>query len=209
MIKNLGLAAIATAILLTGCTQKGVVIGQDGTILESKKVALNDSQSSNGLEGNNLTSSMADDDRLKKFDASASGANGSGTNGDANANGLNGANGAKNFSDIPGVKSIFFALDKYSIDDENRQIVKNNSKALASFAKNIKIEGNCDEWGSDEYNFALGLKRAKAAKDALVVEGVAESKISLVSLGESNPQCKEQNEECWKLNRRVDFIEVK
>ena len=207
MIKNIGLAALATAILLTGCTQKGVVIGQDGALIEnSKKVGLNDGQASNGLDGNNITASIADDERLKKFDASTTGANASGSNSDGTSSG---ANGTKNFSNIPGVKSIFFALDKYLIDDENRQIVKNNSKVLASLSQNIKIEGNCDEWGSDEYNFALGLKRAKSAKDALVADGVVESKISLVSLGESNPQCKEQNEECWKLNRRVDFIEVK
>jgi peptidoglycan-associated lipoprotein len=206
MIKSIGFAALATVILLTGCTQKGVVIGQDGMAIEnSKKLGLNNGQSVNGLDQNNLTSSMADDERLKKFDSN----NSNSMNSANNSDGTNGKNMSKNFSDIPGVKSIFFALDKYTIDDQNRQIIKGNSKALASFSKNIKIEGNCDEWGSDEYNFALGLKRAKAAKDALVEDGVSDTKISLVSLGESNPQCKEQNEECWKLNRRVDFIEVK
>ena len=206
MIKSIGLAALATVILLTGCTQKGVVIGQDGMAIEnSKKLGLNNGQSVNGLDQNNLTSSMADDERLKKFDSN----NSNSMNSANNSDGSNGKNMSKNFSDIPGVKSIFFALDKYSIDDQNRQIIKGNSKALSNFNKNIKVEGNCDEWGSDEYNFALGLKRAKAAKDALVEDGVPDAKISLVSLGESNPQCKEQNEECWKLNRRVDFIEVK
>ena len=206
MIKSIGFAALATVILLTGCTQKGVVIGQDGMAIEnSKKLGLNNGQSVNGLDQNNLTSSMADDERLKKFDSN----NSNSMNSANNSDGSNGKNMSKNFSDIPGVKSIFFALDKYSIDDQNRQIIKGNSKALSNFNKNIKIEGNCDEWGSDEYNFALGLKRAKAAKDALVEDGVPDAKISLVSLGESNPQCKEQNEECWKLNRRVDFIEVK
>ena len=206
MIKSIGFAALATVILLTGCTQKGVVIGQDGMAIEnSKKLGLNNGQSVNGLDQNNLTSSMADDERLKKFDSN----NSNSMNSANNSDGSNGKNMSKNFSDIPGVKSIFFALDKYSIDDQNRQIIKGNSKALSNFNKNIKVEGNCDEWGSDEYNFALGLKRAKAAKDALVEDGVPDAKISLVSLGESNPQCKEQNEECWKLNRRVDFIEVK
>ncbi len=73
----------------------------------------------------------------------------------------------------------------------------------------LKIEGNCDEWGSDEYNFALGLKRAKSAKDALVEEGLDASKITTVSLGESNPKCTAKTEECWQQNRRVEFIEVK
>ena len=69
----------------------------------------------------------------------------------------------------------------------------------------ITIEGNCDEWGSDEYNFALGLKRTKAAKDSLVAEGVDATRISMVSYGESNPVCVEKTQECWAKNRRDDF----
>ena len=69
----------------------------------------------------------------------------------------------------------------------------------------VKLEGNSDEWGSDEYNYALGLKRAKAAKDALVADGIDASKIVLVSFGESNPICTQKNTACWKMNRRVDY----
>jgi len=69
----------------------------------------------------------------------------------------------------------------------------------------IKLEGNCDEWGTDEYNYALGLKRAKTAKDALVADGVDAQKIIMVSFGESNPICTQKNTTCWKMNRRVDY----
>ncbi len=105
------------------------------------------------------------------------------------------------------LQSINFAFDKYDISDEASQKLQANA-ALANgkaSAFNIKIEGNCDEWGSDEYNFALGLKRAKAAKDALVADGVDEGRISLVSYGESNPVCVEKTKECWAKNRRDDF----
>jgi len=71
--------------------------------------------------------------------------------------------------------------------------------------KSIKVEGNCDEFGSDEYNFALGLKRANAVKAALVNGGVNADTISMTSLGESNPICLEKTQECWAKNRRVDF----
>jgi peptidoglycan-associated lipoprotein len=69
----------------------------------------------------------------------------------------------------------------------------------------IKIEGNCDEWGTDEYNYALGLKRAKSVKDALVAQGVSESRIMVVSFGESNPACSQSNKDCWAQNRRAEF----
>jgi len=73
----------------------------------------------------------------------------------------------------------------------------------------IKIEGNSDEWGTDEYNYALGLKRAKAVKDSLVMDGIAAQGISVVSFGESNPVCSEKNSACWQKNRRSEHKLVK
>jgi len=73
----------------------------------------------------------------------------------------------------------------------------------------IKIEGNCDESGTDEYNYALGLKRAKAVQDAMVLKGVPQIAISIISLGESTPVCNDGTEECNMRNRRVDIKKVK
>ncbi|MDU5325453.1 OmpA family protein, partial [Campylobacter ureolyticus] len=70
---------------------------------------------------------------------------------------------------------------------------------------NVKVEGNCDEWGTDEYNYALGLKRAKSVKDALVANGVRADRISVVSYGESNPVCKDKSKSCDAQNRRDEF----
>ncbi len=107
------------------------------------------------------------------------------------------------------LNSVHFAFDKYALSDEMRMIVKNNNKVINPITMSnndlkIKLEGNCDEWGTDEYNYALGLKRAKAVKDALVNEGIPSSKIILVTLGESNPLCTNKEPSCWKKNRRVD-----
>ena len=69
----------------------------------------------------------------------------------------------------------------------------------------IKVEGNCDEWGSDEYNYALGLKRANVVKDALVADGVNPNRLSVVSYGESNLVCSEKSKSCDAQNRRDEF----
>jgi len=105
------------------------------------------------------------------------------------------------------MKTIYFAFDKFDITPEASEKLSSNAVLANGDAKafNIKIEGNCDEWGSDEYNFALGLKRAKAAKDVLVADGVDADRITMVSYGESNPVCFEKTKECWAKNRRDDF----
>ncbi len=105
------------------------------------------------------------------------------------------------------MQTVYFAFDKFNLTPEAQEKIAANSRLAEGDARafNIKIEGNCDEWGSDEYNFALGLKRAKAAKDAMVANGVDEKRISMVSYGESNPVCMEKTRECWAKNRRDDF----
>jgi peptidoglycan-associated lipoprotein len=103
--------------------------------------------------------------------------------------------------------SVYFAFDKFNIDADASASIKENASLATSKAADfmIKLEGNCDEWGSDEYNFALGLKRANAVKNEMVADGVDASRITMVSYGESNPTCTEKTRECWAKNRRVDF----
>jgi len=108
------------------------------------------------------------------------------------------------------LSSVHFAFDKFDLSDSARVITKTNYQIINPILDDnnnvkIKLEGNCDEWGSDEYNYALGLKRAKAVKQAMIAEGVDASNISMVSYGENSPVCTDKTQECWAKNRRVDF----
>ena len=117
-------------------------------------------------------------------------------------------------SDIDGqtvvLNSVHFAFDKYKLTAQMREIATDNAatidKVISSYGSvKVKLEGNCDEWGTDEYNYALGLKRAKTAKDALIADGIDENRIMMISFGESNPICSDKTNNCWKMNRRVDY----
>ncbi len=107
-------------------------------------------------------------------------------------------------------KDVLFDYDKYDIRSDARP----DLNADAAFLKdnepiNIVIEGHCDERGTNEYNLALGEKRAKAAKNYLVSLGISPARIIVITFGEEKPACSEQNESCWQKNRRAHFVNVK
>ena len=106
------------------------------------------------------------------------------------------------------VQTVYFDFDKFNIKGDMQSAINTNAGLFnqsEAQGLSVKVEGNCDEWGTDEYNYALGLKRAKAAKDALVKQGVAADRITVVSYGESNPVCTDKTKACDAQNRRADF----
>jgi peptidoglycan-associated lipoprotein len=106
-----------------------------------------------------------------------------------------------------GLKPIYFDFDKSFIRDDSRATMKANADYLkANPNVKLRIEGNCDERGTIEYNQALGQRRAQSAKKYLVDMGVKASRISLISYGKEKPVCTESTEECWQKNRRDDFV---
>ena len=70
----------------------------------------------------------------------------------------------------------------------------------------VEIEGHCDDRGTNEYNLALGAKRAQAAREYLTTLGVVAARLSTISYGEEIPVCKEATESCWGQNRRARFV---
>lgn len=106
------------------------------------------------------------------------------------------------------VNTVYFDFDKFNIKASEQSKISNNAALFnqaGAESLTVKIEGNCDEWGTDEYNYALGLKRATAAKDALVKQSVAENRLSVVSYGESNLVCTDKTKACDAQNRRDEF----
>lgn len=102
---------------------------------------------------------------------------------------------------------IYFDFDKYNIRPDQWPKVVKLAKLIKSNPGNftVRIEGNCDEWGTEEYNYALGLKRANSVKNALIKLGVDPKKLTVISYGELNPVCTAHARWCWRLNRRDNF----
>ncbi len=108
-----------------------------------------------------------------------------------------------------GLKPVYFDFDRSVIRADAKSVMKENVQWLKANPKvKIRIEGNCDERGTIEYNQALGQRRASAAKKYLTDLGISSKRISLISYGKEKPVCSDATEECWQQNRRDDFIVV-
>jgi peptidoglycan-associated lipoprotein len=107
------------------------------------------------------------------------------------------------------LKDVFFEYDRYDLTSDARTTLRANADWLKSNSSvRVEIEGHCDERGTNEYNLALGAKRAQAAREFLSTLGIPADRLSTISYGEEIPLCREQSESCWKQNRRARFVIV-
>lgn len=105
---------------------------------------------------------------------------------------------------------VYFDYDRFDIRaDQQGRLRKNADLLNASPQVRVRVEGNTDERGTNEYNMALGEKRAMSARKYLVNLGVAEGRIDAISYGEERPLALGQTEEAWALNRRADFVVIR
>jgi peptidoglycan-associated lipoprotein len=103
-------------------------------------------------------------------------------------------------------RSVYFDFDSNAVKDEYRNMIQAHARYLGdNRSRNIKIEGNCDERGSREYNLALGQRRAEAVKKVMTVLGVQDNRIETVSFGEEKPKNPGHDEAAWAENRRADI----
>ncbi len=105
------------------------------------------------------------------------------------------------------LSTIYFDYDKATIRADQRESLQSDAKGIQgrSGLGVVTLQGNCDERGSEEYNLALGERRAASVKKYLVDLGVPSSRLKTVSFGESKPAVAGHDESAWKWNRRVDF----
>lgn len=105
------------------------------------------------------------------------------------------------------LKTVYFEYNKYSLTGEAKAILNDNAKQLMDNpTARVRLEGNCDERGTNAYNMSLGEKRATSVKNFLVKYGIGANKLESTSYGEERPVCRESNENCWWRNRRVEFV---
>jgi peptidoglycan-associated lipoprotein len=174
-MKKLGVYSLLVAAMLfsTGCSEKNADMNVDNTAPVEEAVSTTDT---NMVDGS--------------FSALEKAANG-------------------NYYMINGqkvlIEHVYFGFDKYNLTADNKDKAVSNASKLSALTTDttVTVSGNTDEWGSDEYNYALGLKRANSVKDVLVANGVT-ANVALVSLGESSPVCTEKTKDCWAKNRRVE-----
>jgi peptidoglycan-associated lipoprotein len=183
MIKSLALGGVMLVVLLTGCAKQPVSSG---------------SQASAPAPGGARTE-----------DAGTAGGGTYGTAGGAGGSGLSGAArpSVKDFVAAPDLADIHFDFDRSEIREVDAKILDSHASWLKEHASHlVLIEGHCDERGTNEYNTALGDRRAKSTMNYLVSRGVAASRISLISYGEERPLCSQHDADCWAKNRRAHFM---
>jgi len=105
------------------------------------------------------------------------------------------------------LEDVFFDFDKYNIKKEYKAVLTKNAELLLGRPETkLLIEGHCDERGTNEYNLALGEKRAKAVLDFYVTYGIDAGRLSMISYGEERPFARGSNEEAWAKNRRAHMV---
>jgi peptidoglycan-associated lipoprotein len=105
------------------------------------------------------------------------------------------------------LQDVYYEFDSINLRSDAESILRQNAEWMkTNLTARVEIEGHCDDIGSDEYNLALGAKRAQIAKDFLISQGIAADRLVTISYGKEAPACFEPTEECRVKNRRARFV---
>ena len=114
--------------------------------------------------------------------------------------------GAKTVAQQISAGIVYFDYDKFDIKSEYRDMMTQKANLIKGNQQiRVQIEGHCDERGTEEYNLALGERRARAAYQYLIKSGVKPAQLSILSLGKKRPAVQGENEAAWSKNRRAEF----
>lgn len=115
--------------------------------------------------------------------------------------------GTSSTETVPSLVTVYFDYDDSALRPDAKDNLRRNAEYLRSVANaKVELQGNCDERGTEEYNLALGKRRAESAKQYLADLGISPQRLTTVSFGEENPAVPGSGEASWAKNRRVDFI---
>ncbi len=110
------------------------------------------------------------------------------------------------FSSAEGVRPIYFDYDSYTLRPDALETLRHNAEVLKQYPNvYVQIEGHCDERGTQDYNLALGERRALAAREHLMRLGISGDRMITISYGEEDPVDPGHNETAWAKNRRCEF----
>lgn len=220
-MKYLKLSSVLVALFFVfGCGSKSVE--RDGNTTQTTTTSNNQTPSETTVSrgGKDLPeggfmpdgSSSGADDEVSNGAANNTDKNGqyAGNNNDDVAYGENSADDGSESGVVvlSSLSPIYFDFDRYDIRSDMKEYVRANADYIKKQnMKSIVLEGNTDEFGGDEYNTALGLKRALSVRDALVLQGLSKNMFSTISYGMHKPICKEKTAECYAKNRRTEIVE--
>ncbi len=107
----------------------------------------------------------------------------------------------------PKFVSVYFDTDKWFLRDDAKQGLQEDVQVMQQHPDlKVQIQGNCDERNTEDYNLALGEKRARSAYDYMVSLGIPKDRLSIITYGETRPVALGHNEEAWRQNRRCDLV---
>ena len=184
----------------------GSSAGSSGWYSE-EPVLENGNSAYSGQGNNNLASSGQGKNSGGSFKSNPFGnSNSSGGNSGSSEEGIQESR-VRSFEVSTGLKDIHFKFDKYDLDSDSKRILQENAEFLKSNQDlHVEIQGHSDERGTNNYNIALGERRAQSTKKYLVSQGVDSSNVSVISYGEEKPFCFSSVETCWFQNRRAHFM---
>jgi peptidoglycan-associated lipoprotein len=174
----------------------------------SEEPVLENGNSASSGQGNNSSGSFKSNP-FKNSNSSggnSGGGNSGGGNSGSSESGIQESR-VRSFKVSTSLKDIHFKFDKYDLDSESRRILQGNAEFLKSNqGLHVEIQGHSDERGTNNYNLALGERRAHSTKKYLVSQGVDSSNVHVISYGEEKPFCFNSGETCWFQNRRAHFM---